>query len=120
MLVGRQTKGTSDNATHPGVLLLTKVRDSGVLELQGGDGVRICEQIKNVAHCPVPVLDPTVDASRIERVDPIHCRECGRRGDEERMVLCDVCNEGYHIWCLTPSLDRVPAGGWTCRRHGVG
>ena len=53
MLVGRQTKGTPDISTHSGVLQVTEVRSTGVLELQGSDGVRICEQVKNVAHCPV-------------------------------------------------------------------
>ena len=24
------------------------------------------------------------------------------------MVLCDKCNEGYHIWCMEPPLLRVP------------
>ena len=97
VLVGRQTKGTLDIATYPQVLQVTEVKGHGVLELEGSDGVRICEQVKNVAHCPVPVLDPVVGTGLVERVDPIHCRECGRRGDAPGMVLCDVCNEGYHI-----------------------
>ena len=37
-----------------------------------------------------------------------------------RMVLCDVCNVEYHIWCVTPSFDTVPEGRWTCQRHAVG
>ena len=97
VLVGRQTKGTLDISTHPGVLQVTEVRSAGVLEFQGSDGVRICEQVKNVAHCPVPVLDPVVDTSLVTRVDPIHCQQCGRRSGESRTVLCDVCNVGYHI-----------------------
>ena len=68
-----------------------------MLELRGSDGVRICEQIKNVAHYPEPILNPIVDTTTIKRVDLIHCRDCGHRGDEGRMVLCDVCNEGYHM-----------------------
>ena len=43
VLVGRQTKGTPDIAKHLGALQVTKVRGSGVLELPGSDGVRICE-----------------------------------------------------------------------------
>ena len=50
VLVVRQTKGTLDISTHPRVLQVTRVRSTGVLELQGSDGVWICEQMKNVAH----------------------------------------------------------------------
>ena len=42
---------------------MTKVRGLGVLELQGSERVRICEQVKNMAHCSVSVLDPIVDAA---------------------------------------------------------
>ena len=120
VLVGRQTKGKLDIATHTEVLQVTEVKGNGLLELQGSDGVRICEQVKNAAHCSVPVLDPSVDTGLVDRVDPIHHHECGKRSDAPRMVLCDVCNVGYHIWCVTPSFDNVPEGRWTCQRHAVG
>ena len=110
VVVGRQLKGTLDISTHPGVLQVTKVRSTGVLELQGSDGVRISEQVKNVAHCPVLVLDPVVNTGLVMRVDPIHFQQCGRRSGESKMVLCDVCNVGYHIWCLTLAMDDVLAG----------
>ena len=110
MLVGRQIKGTLDISTHPRVLQVTEVRSPGVLELQESDGVRICEQVKNVGHCLVPVLDPVVYMGLVERVDLIRCQQCGGRSGESKMVLCDLCNVGYHIWCLTPSMDDVPAG----------
>lgn len=30
------------------------------------------------------------------------------------MLLCDVCNGGFHIHCLVPALGAVPEGDWTC------
>lgn len=30
------------------------------------------------------------------------------------MLLCDRCNDGYHIYCLPLPLDRVPRGAWYC------
>lgn len=35
---------------------------------------------------------------------------------EEVLLLCDVCNGGYHIHCLAPPLTSVPEGDWTCAR----
>eukprot|EP00854_Cymbomonas_tetramitiformis_P034105 gene34105-biopygen12494 len=32
------------------------------------------------------------------------------------MLLCDACNKGYHLWCLTPVLSEVPEGEWLCPR----
>ena len=31
------------------------------------------------------------------------------------MLLCDLCERGYHIDCLLPPLSSVPATEWCCR-----
>jgi len=36
------------------------------------------------------------------------------------MLLCDSCDDGYHIFCLKPPLQKIPEGDWscrTCKRH---
>jgi hypothetical protein len=30
------------------------------------------------------------------------------------LLLCDNCDNGYHTFCLTPSLPSVPQGDWFC------
>ncbi len=30
------------------------------------------------------------------------------------MLLCDGCDQGYHIECLTPPLSHIPIGNWFC------
>jgi PHD and RING finger domain-containing protein 1 len=30
------------------------------------------------------------------------------------MVLCDICDAGYHIDCLEPKLLTIPEGEWIC------
>lgn len=48
------------------------------------------------------------------------CEICGSSNDEEEMLLCDGCDHGYHLYCLTPPLDGVPQGEWfceTCNQH---
>ena len=44
----------------------------------------------------------------------IRCRVCRRKGGDESMLLCDACDNGYHMYCLRPPLKRVPAGDWFC------
>ncbi|XP_068082217.1 bromodomain adjacent to zinc finger domain protein 1A [Anabrus simplex] len=43
-----------------------------------------------------------------------YCRTCRRRGDAEKLLLCDECNKGYHTYCLKPKLNRIPHGDWFC------
>ncbi|XP_012285440.1 bromodomain adjacent to zinc finger domain protein 1A isoform X2 [Orussus abietinus] len=42
------------------------------------------------------------------------CRICRRRRDAEKMLLCDNCNKGHHLYCLKPKLNAVPEGDWFC------
>ena len=35
-------------------------------------------------------------------------------GDAERMLLCDGCDRGFHMYCLKPPLKTVPSGDWFC------
>ena len=32
------------------------------------------------------------------------CRVCRRRRDGDKMLLCDGCNKGHHLYCLQPKL----------------
>lgn len=36
---------------------------------------------------------------------------CGSSESEETMLLCDGCDLGYHMACLSPPLDEVTAFG---------
>lgn len=42
------------------------------------------------------------------------CRICHRRGDADKMLLCDSCDRGHHMYCLKPALKNVPVGDWFC------
>ncbi|KAM3968509.1 E3 ubiquitin-protein ligase UHRF1 [Aphomia sociella] len=47
------------------------------------------------------------------------CKDCGCylcSGKEfpEKIVLCDECNNGYHMICLTPPLTELPEEDWYC------
>ncbi|KAI3713400.1 hypothetical protein L1987_71977 [Smallanthus sonchifolius] len=42
------------------------------------------------------------------------CEQCRSGLHAEVMLLCDRCNKGWHIYCLSPPLKRVPPGNWYC------
>ena len=48
------------------------------------------------------------------------CDGCGRADREEEMVLCDACDAGWHLDCLSPALPAVPDGDWLCLECAVG
>ncbi|EXB37360.1 Lysine-specific demethylase 5A [Morus notabilis] len=42
------------------------------------------------------------------------CEQCKSGLHGEVMLLCDRCNKGWHIYCLSPPLKQVPLGNWYC------
>lgn len=42
------------------------------------------------------------------------CEICGSRAESPPMLLCDGCDRGFHISCLSPPLSAVPKGSWSC------
>ncbi|KAM9320723.1 lysine-specific demethylase 5B [Gastrophryne carolinensis] len=47
-------------------------------------------------------------------VDLYVCFVCGSGSDEDRLLLCDGCDDSYHTFCLIPPLHDVPKGDWRC------
>ncbi|XP_073410509.1 PHD and RING finger domain-containing protein 1 isoform X2 [Dendrobates tinctorius] len=58
-------------------------------------------------------IQSKADESLIEE-DPTNCEVCGRSDREDRLLLCDGCDAGYHMECLTPPLNAVPVDEWFC------
>ena len=38
------------------------------------------------------------------------CKKCGNSEKQELLLLCDKCDNGWHTFCLTPALTKVPEG----------
>lgn len=41
---------------------------------------------------------------------------CRRGNDPDKMLLCDECNGGTHMFCMKPKMKTVPEGNWYCKR----
>lgn len=45
-----------------------------------------------------------------------NCMVCRRGSDPDKMLLCDECNGGTHMFCMKPKIKTVPEGNWYCNR----
>jgi len=46
----------------------------------------------------------------------INCSICKSGDNDEKLLLCDECEEGHaHIYCLNPPLENIPEGDWSCQ-----
>ena len=42
------------------------------------------------------------------------CKVCRRDEDHANLLLCESCNDEYHIYCLNPPLTSVPDEDFFC------
>ena len=104
------------------ILRVLRVKESGVLVLQGRCGNTYEVNQEAAAPCHVPFLDGTIDPSlAIASVD-LACEVCNLPDPEALILMCDSCGTGWHTFCLKPPLEDVPEGLFicpNCTRAGV-
>ncbi|KAA8546457.1 hypothetical protein F0562_002804 [Nyssa sinensis] len=42
------------------------------------------------------------------------CRHCGQKADERDCLVCDSCQETYHVSCIKPAVEEIPLKNWYC------
>ncbi|PIN16483.1 Histone acetyltransferase [Handroanthus impetiginosus] len=48
-------------------------------------------------------------------IDEAHtCRHCGEKADGRNGLVCDSCEEMYHISCIEPAVEEIPVRSWYC------
>jgi PHD-finger len=74
---------------------------------------------KKAAAAPAP--DPSASAAMgiawpagIGPYLQAKCHICQGSADDDLLLLCDGCDDGYHTYCLDPPLSIVPVGDWFC------
>ncbi|KAG7298923.1 hypothetical protein JYU34_017381 [Plutella xylostella] len=76
--------------------------------------VRSCIGGRVLRTEPVKVVERRSSVDMLVVEDPTICEICGSSDSEETMLLCDGCDLGYHMACLTPPLDQIPIDQWFC------
>lgn len=41
-----------------------------------------------------------------------NCQFCHSGDNEDKLLLCDSCDRGYHTYCFRPKMDNIPDGDW--------
>ncbi|CAM6092753.1 unnamed protein product [Calypogeia fissa] len=107
---------TLDVTTGRTILRVREVLLSGVLVLEGCDGVFWKDHVRYCAPCHLPNVDGRVDPSLAPISASLRCMLCGSARDAVRMLVCDSCSRGWHMFCLTPPVEVVLVGRWVCPR----
>ncbi|KAI6216758.1 PHD-type domain-containing protein [Aphelenchoides besseyi] len=72
---------------------------------------------KAVAFDEESTDDDEVEESQKERrkaTEKTLCMKCHSSKRPDVLLLCDICDDAWHIWCLKPPLHFVPPGDWFC------
>ncbi|ORX53643.1 hypothetical protein DM01DRAFT_1407782 [Hesseltinella vesiculosa] len=79
--------------------------------------VLTCSECHRHAHGPcIELDDTTVDIARTydwQCNDCKTCMACQSKKDEDRMLICTLCDRSMHVECC-PGLDDIPEGNWFC------
>jgi len=80
----------------------------------------ICDGCNEANHMycldpPLKVMPAEDEDFFCDKCDPSkHCDVCKSTSDAAKILLCNGCDTGYHLYCLTPILTAVPKGFWFC------
>jgi hypothetical protein len=108
------TANTLQVKARPEILKVVTVNPGGAVTLQGKCGTTVQQNVENLAPCFLPNIDPTIDPTLGHVAGSHPCEVCRFVNRPGKMLLCDNCNTGWHIDCLTPKLSAVPVGVWAC------
>jgi ribosomal protein L37AE/L43A len=101
------------------ILRITKVEGNGRLLLEGRDRKQIRDHVENCAPCHNPNIDlwqkPQLANQDLDQACQ-NCKKTSIKAGGFGMLLCDKCNEGWHMNCLTPVVRKIPNGDWFCPR----
>ena len=109
----REAPTTSDVKAGRTILRVKDILLSGVLLLEGKVGQDCRDNTKNCAPCHLSIKG-TVYLELAVVPPGYKCVVCGEKKGVATMLLCDECQRGWHMACLTPPLSKLPEGRWTC------
>ncbi|KAF9616435.1 hypothetical protein IFM89_029689, partial [Coptis chinensis] len=112
-IVSRENKTTREILHFHCLLIYKQTPISLTLEVMGS--------AKTLKRRRTQALKPESPKSVIEFDDEeeidysdVYCEKCHSGSAADKLLLCDKCDRGFHIFCLKPVLVSVPKGAWFC------
>ena len=109
-----QLKDSMRPSARPVILKIQAVSQAGQLTLIGSDGQSKVVPPEYCARCPLVNIDTRVHESLGQVADDTTCTKCASADRGHEMLLCDNCNQAWHMDCLEPALPAIPHGDWFC------
>ncbi|KAF5725298.1 RING/FYVE/PHD-type zinc finger family protein putative isoform 1 [Tripterygium wilfordii] len=87
------------------------------LEVIGTEMSSLAKSLSNlsVAYCSKHIRK---SGAKLEQPEDIYkvciCRLCGTTADGRGCLVCDSCEEMYHVSCIEPAVKEVPPKSWYC------
>lgn len=71
-----------------------------------------CIECKSCAICGTSEND--VSFICVSSYLMIVCYEYEKDDAQDKLLFCDDCDRGFHLYCLRPPLESAPEGEWSC------
>ncbi|CAL1535554.1 unnamed protein product [Lymnaea stagnalis] len=75
------------------------------------ESVEGCQTLSRL-HVLMAVLDTCIKWEK--SAENAKCKICRKKCDDAHLLLCDECNQAFHMYCLRPALSKLPSGDWFC------
>ena len=95
-------------AQHFGVSDYQKLRQ--VYENDISSYARFLSDNQNLANLPESDSEDENDS----------CLICKKHNSPSQTLLCDNCDNAFHLQCILPNLTRIPLGKWYCNKCLIG
>ena len=113
----RRATDTLDSSASQVILQVIHNKPDYTLVQRDRDGRVITDHARNTAPCYLPDVSDEYDLAKVRPEADHHREVCHRIDNPNTMLLCDGCNLGCHMECLTPPMLEVPMGEWYCPNH---
>ncbi|XP_031438860.1 lysine-specific demethylase 5A isoform X2 [Clupea harengus] len=110
----RRLKSERENKEPKSLQIFGTSPKMGGLEIVLADDAFLKKQRHLKAQAFAIKMRPRKETLEVNFIDLYLCLVCGRGDEEDRLLLCDGCDDSYHTFCLIPPLQDVPKGDWRC------